>query len=257
LDNSKWVLFGVTALVDSVCGLGPFRGERSFDDQGWAERFDSFTSRYRCAVTDVACSSASSGTLRTIYLLNGHRLLDAGGFAKRNQFPLPVNKRELCAGHRSKCNFLSRNDLDIASCRSRANRTWDDIDEPSTPAEDGMNPKVMIWMSVALSAIAQIFLKLGLSNLQSRTSDAGMLKLATGIVGEKFIWLWGGCFVAATGLWLSGLQQLDLSYAYPLVSVGFVLVTLLSALLFHEQVDRNRWIAVTVISAGVMLIASS
>jgi len=121
-----------------------------------------------------------------------------------------------------------------------------------------MNPKVMIWISVALSAIAQIFLKNGLTKVQSRNGGGrSVTRLAHGIVSEKFIWLWGLCFVAAMGLWLSGLQKLDLSYAYPLVSVGYVLVTILSLVFFQERVDRRRWLAVAVISLGVTLIAGS
>jgi multidrug transporter EmrE-like cation transporter len=53
------------------------------------------------------------------------------------------------------------------------------------------------------------------------------------------------------------LQKLDLSYAYPLVSIGYVLVCVLSAVFFHERVDRNRWLAILVIGSGVILIAGS
>ena len=121
-----------------------------------------------------------------------------------------------------------------------------------------MNPKMMIWISVGLSAVAQIFLKRGLTNLQTRDlGRGGVLGLAVGIISQPFIWLWGICFVAAMGLWLGGLQKLDLSYAYPLVSVGYVLVTLLSAVVVHERVDGRRWLAVSVISLGVILIAGS
>jgi len=121
-----------------------------------------------------------------------------------------------------------------------------------------MNPKLMIWASVALSALAQVFLKQGLCNLQrSVGANSTALSLALGVIRQSFVWLWAGCFAAATGLWLLGLQKLDLSYAYPLVATGYVLVSILSALLFHERVDRNRWAAVGVISLGVMLIAGS
>jgi drug/metabolite transporter (DMT)-like permease len=50
---------------------------------------------------------------------------------------------------------------------------------------------------------------------------------------------------------------LDLSYAYPLVAFGYVLVNILSAFFFHEKVDSSRWIAVAIIGIGVMLIAGS
>ena len=121
-----------------------------------------------------------------------------------------------------------------------------------------MSPKLMIWASVALSALAQIFLKQGLSKLQRALgTERSVLSLASGVVRQSFIWLWGVSFVAATALWLLGLQKLELSYAYPLVAAGYVLVNILSVLFFHERVDRNRWVSVAMISLGVMLIAGS
>jgi undecaprenyl phosphate-alpha-L-ara4N flippase subunit ArnE len=116
----------------------------------------------------------------------------------------------------------------------------------------------MIWISVVLSALAQIFLKQGLTNLKARhRPGTGLPGVVLGLISQVFIWLWGVCFVAAMGLWLAGLQKLDLSYAYPLVSIGYVLVTFLSAIFFGERADSRRWMAVGVISLGVMLIAGS
>jgi undecaprenyl phosphate-alpha-L-ara4N flippase subunit ArnE len=121
-----------------------------------------------------------------------------------------------------------------------------------------MNPKLMIWSSVALSALAQICLKHGLTKAQERVSaGAGIPGLILSVASQTFIWLWALCFALATTLWLLGLQRLDLSYAYPLVSFGYVLVSMLSALLFHERVDANRWAAIAVLSIGVFLIAGS
>ena|SRR5690242_6878580 len=119
-----------------------------------------------------------------------------------------------------------------------------------------MSPKVMIWISVGLSAVAQIFLKQGLTNCQ-KTRRERSTSILFAIAAEKLIWLWAFSFVAALGLWLAGLRKLDLSYAYPLVSLGYVLVSLLSAFFFHERVDGRRWLAVAVISFGVALIAGS
>ena len=119
-----------------------------------------------------------------------------------------------------------------------------------------MNPKVMIWISVALSAVAQILLKHGLTRVQSKSSN-GLAGMIFNIATQGFIWLWGFAFVAATGLWLVGLQRLDLSYAYPLVSFGYVLVSVMSLFFFKERVDANRWFAIAVISLGVVLIAGS
>lgn len=120
-----------------------------------------------------------------------------------------------------------------------------------------MSPKLMIWISVSLSALAQIFLKQGVSKLQLDRNGGSIVRLAVCVVRQFYIWMWGICFVLATVLWLLGLQKLELSYAYPLVAFGYVIVNVLSAVFFHESVDRNRWIAVAVIGFGVIMIANS
>ena len=122
-----------------------------------------------------------------------------------------------------------------------------------------MNPKAMIWLSVVLSAGAQVFLKHGLNRIRDRRQGmpASSLSLIIAVFGEAWVWLWAASFVAATGLWLLGVQRLDLSYAFPLLSLGYILVNLLSMILFRERVDGMRWLAVAIISVGVILIARS
>ena len=122
-----------------------------------------------------------------------------------------------------------------------------------------MSPKLLIWVSVILSGVAQIFLKQGMITLQRSTppSGRGLLGLASAVATQGYVWLWGLSFVAATGLWLLGLQRVDLSFAYPLVSFGYVLVSLLAALCFGERIGWNRWLAVLLICLGVTLIAGS
>ncbi len=122
-----------------------------------------------------------------------------------------------------------------------------------------MNPKTMVWLSVLLSAIAQVSLKHGLNQVKLRMQSRGAtaLVLIPAVAQEIWVWLWGACFILATGLWLLGVQRLDLSFAFPLLSVGYILVNLLSMLLFRERVDGMRWLAVIIICVGVIFIARS
>jgi drug/metabolite transporter (DMT)-like permease len=122
-----------------------------------------------------------------------------------------------------------------------------------------MSPRAMVWISVLLSAVAQVFLKhslnrIGQHNQGNRMSPPALL---WAVAGEAWIWLWALSFVVATALWLLGVQHLDLSYAFPLLSIGYIIVNLLSMLLFRERVDGMRWVAVGIISLGVVLIAGS
>lgn len=120
-----------------------------------------------------------------------------------------------------------------------------------------MSPRAMIWISVTLSAVAQVFLKQGLNTLRRKQGSGSVLQLALGVAQQGWIWLWAISFVLATALWLLGLQKLQLSYAYPLLSIGYILVNFLSAVFFRERVDGMRWTAVAIISVGVVLIANS
>jgi len=122
-----------------------------------------------------------------------------------------------------------------------------------------MSPKAMVWLSVVLSAVAQVFLKHGLNCVKARMTRVRgtSAAVAMAVLGQGWIWLWAACFVAATGLWLLAVQRLDLSYAFPLLSVGYILVNVLSMVFFRERVDEMRWLAVAIISLGVVLIAQS
>ena len=122
-----------------------------------------------------------------------------------------------------------------------------------------MSPKTMVWLSVLLSAVAQVFLKHGLNRVAVRGAGKRMrpISLLLRAATEFWVGLWAVCFVFATALWLLGVQRLDLSYAFPLLSLGYILVNFLSILLFRERVDGLRWAAVALISLGVMFIAAS
>ena len=69
--------------------------------------------------------------------------------------------------------------------------------------------------------------------------------------------VWAICFAVATVLWLVALRGSDISYAYPLLGAGYVLVTLLAKWVLREQVSTQRWIAVLVITAGVVMVGVS
>ena len=122
-----------------------------------------------------------------------------------------------------------------------------------------LSPKLLIWISVLLSAAAQIFLKTGMTRLRTKhkSENAGAISSIFSALGEPFVWLWALSFVVALVLWIVGLQKVDLSYAYPLVSGGYVLVTILAALFLGERVPGKRWFAIVVICIGVWLISAS
>jgi undecaprenyl phosphate-alpha-L-ara4N flippase subunit ArnE len=69
-------------------------------------------------------------------------------------------------------------------------------------------------------------------------------------------WLWLAVLCLGLGLlvWLLVLQRLEVSVAYPMLSLNFVLITLAGRYLFKESVDTRHWLGIALILAGVVLL---
>ncbi|CAK0769816.1 undecaprenyl phosphate-alpha-L-ara4N flippase subunit ArnE [Gammaproteobacteria bacterium] len=70
-------------------------------------------------------------------------------------------------------------------------------------------------------------------------------------------WIWSGIWIygAATLVWLYLLSKYDLSYIYPVTSLTFVLVLLVSLFFLGEPVSWNRWVGVLMICSGVYVVS--
>ncbi len=117
-----------------------------------------------------------------------------------------------------------------------------------------MSATVALWSSILIGGAAQILLKRGLNE---RGTEAGGNRLGwwLRLLTSGWIWAWVISFVAATALWLLAVSQLNISYAFPMLSAGYVLVAVLSRLFLNEGISWRRWLAIAVISVGVVLIA--
>lgn len=69
-------------------------------------------------------------------------------------------------------------------------------------------------------------------------------------------WLWLAVLCLGVGLlvWLLVLQRLEVSVAYPMLSLNFVLITLTGRYLFKERVDARHWLGIALILVGVILL---
>jgi len=116
-----------------------------------------------------------------------------------------------------------------------------------------MNPLAALWLSIALGACAQVFLKRGVGHQQIAGGPGSYLAL----VRSGWVWAWGVCFVFATGLWMMAISAMQVSYAFPLLSIGYLVVAVLSIVFLKERIPASRWAAIGVITLGVALIFSS
>lgn len=75
-----------------------------------------------------------------------------------------------------------------------------------------------------------------------------------GKVGSRWLWAAIGCLGLGMLVWLLVLQRLDVSIAYPMLSLNFVLVTLASRIWFKEMTDLRHWTGIALIIIGIVLL---
>jgi drug/metabolite transporter (DMT)-like permease len=68
-------------------------------------------------------------------------------------------------------------------------------------------------------------------------------------------WILSGIVAGFLALvfWLAAMTKFELSYAYPFMSLAFVFVMILSAVLFHEAVTLNKVLGVLLIVGGIIV----
>lgn len=53
--------------------------------------------------------------------------------------------------------------------------------------------------------------------------------------------------------WMAAMTKFDLSYAYPFMSLSFLLVLILSAILFHEPLTISKVLGVGLVMVGIII----
>lgn len=111
----------------------------------------------------------------------------------------------------------------------------------------------ILLVAILLGAAGQIALKSGLNQLGSKPSPVKVLKsIFTPLIFTGF-----ACYGLSSILYLLALSRLELSYAYPMVALSYVIVTFLSWKLLGEPVPVIRAAGLAVICTGVILVACS
>ncbi len=120
-----------------------------------------------------------------------------------------------------------------------------------------MNPISLtcILIGVALNAGAQLLLKAGVRAVgQFDFTVANIVP-----IGLKVATQWpiiGGlaCYVISVGVWIVGLSRVDVSIAYPMLSLGYVVNAFLAWYLFGEVLTAQKLAGIAIILIGVVVL---
>ncbi len=108
---------------------------------------------------------------------------------------------------------------------------------------------LLLLIAIVFAVMTQILLKQGML----RRPNFQLKDLAT-LAGEFPVLAGFICLGISILLYLQALSNLNLSVAYPTMSLGDVLVIIMSKICFKEPISPIRWIAVLIICAGVTLV---
>jgi drug/metabolite transporter (DMT)-like permease len=114
-----------------------------------------------------------------------------------------------------------------------------------------------ILISVLVSVVGQLLLKKGMDDIGQLTlslpwRQLGAMLWRTGT--NPFVFIGLVVNLIAIIFWLVALSNVDLSYAYPFVSLSYVVMLIASWLLLKENITPIRLLGTFVICLGVFII---
>ncbi len=112
----------------------------------------------------------------------------------------------------------------------------------------------LILLVVTLTSIGQVLQKLGADR---GLKEAGSFSETIAALFQWEIILAVICLGSAISIWLVVLYMMDVSKAFPFISLGFVVVLLSARFYLHETIPWNRWLGVVFIVAGISLLAQT
>jgi len=117
---------------------------------------------------------------------------------------------------------------------------------------------LLILIGVLLNAGAQLLLKAGVRQIgHFEFTAANVWPIGLSLAGNPPILAGLGCYVISVGVWIMALSRVDVSIAYPMLSIGYVVNALLAWWLFGEAVTVMRLMGIAIIIVGVLVVARS
>ena len=116
----------------------------------------------------------------------------------------------------------------------------------------------LILAGVLLNAAAQLLLKAGTNAVgQFEFSAANIVPVGLRLALEPFILGGVACYVVSLVVWIMALSRVEVSIAYPMLSIGYVINAVAAWYLFGESLTALRLTGIGFIVVGVFLVARS
>ncbi|MBP4048891.1 EamA family transporter [Chromobacterium violaceum] len=116
----------------------------------------------------------------------------------------------------------------------------------------------LILFGVLLNAAAQLCLKAGVRQIgHFDFSMTNALPIGWSLATNLPIVGGLSCYAVSVVVWIMALSRVEVSVAYPMLSIGYVVNALLAYWMFGEALATQKLIGIAVIIVGVVLVARS
>ena len=116
--------------------------------------------------------------------------------------------------------------------------------------------EILLYTEIFILVFANMALKKGSETIKEHNLR-NIIKIIRIFLRNKYIIIGFLLYGISVLIWLIVLTKLDLSYAYPITSVSYVLVTLGSIFFLKEKVSKLRWFAIALVTIGVIFVSIS
>jgi multidrug transporter EmrE-like cation transporter len=116
----------------------------------------------------------------------------------------------------------------------------------------------LVLCGVLLNAAAQLLLKAGTNAVGIfEFSHQNIVPVGWKLASEPHIISGLACYVVSVVVWIMALSRVEVSVAYPMLSIGYVVNAVAAWYLFGEAVTIMRLTGIGFIIVGVFLVARS
>jgi multidrug transporter EmrE-like cation transporter len=110
---------------------------------------------------------------------------------------------------------------------------------------------LLVLFCTFVNAASQVFIKKGTVSLGAHPS---LVETAVGIFTRPMLFSGYALLGASTVMFVLALRRGELSLLFPILTLGYVWVTILSVLIFHDSMNLFKIAGVAVIISGVAIL---
>lgn len=121
-----------------------------------------------------------------------------------------------------------------------------------------LNAFLFIITGVLLNAIAQLSLKASVSEMGAISiSMSTAWPVAQRLMTEPWLWLGLMCYGVSVIVWILALSRVDVSIAYPMLSIGYIVNAIAAWAMLGETLGPGKILGIGIITVGVIVLARS